>query len=63
VDDDFDFDRFYKILLEDFKTYVGPGYWFSMPKWYFRIGFSWPEENQLREGLSAVSDAIREVVS
>lgn len=62
VDDDFDFDRFYKVLLEDFKTYVGPGYWFAMPKRYFRIGFSWPEENQLREGLSAVSEAIREVV-
>jgi aspartate/methionine/tyrosine aminotransferase len=57
---DFDFDAFYKTLLEKHGTYVGPGHWFEMPRSHFRIGFLWPLEEELRGGLAAISAAIRE---
>lgn len=60
VADDFDFDRFYAGLLERHGTYVGPGHWFEMPKRYFRVGFGWPTEDELKGGLQAISAALRE---
>lgn len=56
----FDTARFYESLLERHATYVGPGHWFDMPKTYFRVGFGWPTEAQLRGGLAAISAALRE---
>ena len=56
----FDVDRFYRSLLETHGTYVGPGHWFEMPKWYMRIGFAWPTEQRLRDGLTGISAALRE---
>lgn len=56
----FDIDRFYQSLLHDHGTYVGPGHWFEMPKRYMRIGFAWPSEQELRDGLTAISAALRE---
>ncbi len=58
----FDLDRFYRSLLENHGTYVGPGHWFEMPRHYMRIGFGWPTEEQLRAGLAGISAAIREQV-
>lgn len=55
-----DIDKFYKILLEKYSTYVGPGHWFRMPRHYMRIGFGWPSAPQLEEGLEALSKAVRE---
>ncbi|OZI60491.1 aminotransferase class I/II-fold pyridoxal phosphate-dependent enzyme [Bordetella genomosp. 11] len=60
VDASFDLDRFYRSLLETHGTYVGPGHWFDMPRHYMRIGFAWLGEQQLRDGLTAISSAIRE---
>jgi aspartate/methionine/tyrosine aminotransferase len=60
VDASFDLDRFYVNLLENHGTYVGPGHWFEMPKRFFRIGFGWPTEAQLRGGLDAISATLRE---
>jgi len=52
--------RFYANLLERHGTYVGPGHWFDMPKRFFRIGFGWPKEAELRGGLNAISEALRQ---
>ena len=52
-----DIDRFYRILLEEFGTYVGPGHWFEMPRHYMRIGFGWPAGDSLKEGLAALTRA------
>jgi aspartate/methionine/tyrosine aminotransferase len=52
-----DINRFYRILLEDYGTYVGPGHWFEMPRHYMRIGFGWPGEDRLKEGLAALTRA------
>ncbi|MCZ8544179.1 pyridoxal phosphate-dependent aminotransferase [Mesorhizobium qingshengii] len=59
VDAGFDLDRFYVNLLETHGTYVGPGHWFEMPKRFFRVGFGWPTEAQLRGGLDAISAGLR----
>ncbi|RRI02600.1 aminotransferase class I/II-fold pyridoxal phosphate-dependent enzyme [Mesorhizobium tamadayense] len=59
VDAGFDLDRFYTRLLDEHGTYVGPGHWFEMPKRFFRIGFGWPKERELRGGLEAISAALR----
>ena len=56
----FDVDRFYASLLANHGTYVGPGHWFEMPKRYMRIGYAWPTERELREGLAGISAALRE---
>lgn len=46
-------------LLDEHGTYVGPGHWFEMPKRFFRVGFGWPKEAELRGGLEAISAALR----
>lgn len=48
---------FYRILLDEHKTFVGPGHWFEMPDSYLRIGYAWPEETSLRKGLDAIEAA------
>jgi len=58
-----DMDKFYRVLLEKHGTYVGPGHWFEMPRFYMRIGFGWPTQAQLREGLEALTNALQEVSS
>lgn len=60
VSNSFDFESFYARLLDDHGTYVGPGHWFEMPKNFFRIGFLWPLEDELKGGLAAISAAVRE---
>jgi aspartate/methionine/tyrosine aminotransferase len=56
-----DLDRFYKILLAQYGTYVGAGHWFEMPRHYIRLGFGWPTHEQLVEGLSGLTDAVRDL--
>jgi aspartate/methionine/tyrosine aminotransferase len=50
---------FYKRLLEEQGTYVGPGHWFEMPDRYFRLGYGWPTAAELEGGLAAISNALR----
>ena len=59
VDAGFDLDSFYARLLDKHGAYVGPGHWFEMPKRFFRLGFGWPTEAELRGGLAAISAALR----
>jgi aspartate/methionine/tyrosine aminotransferase len=49
-----DLDRFYRDLLEQHGTYVGPGHWFDQPRSSFRLGFGWPETDDLRRGLDGL---------
>jgi aspartate/methionine/tyrosine aminotransferase len=53
-----DVSRFYKILLQEYKTMVGPGHWFAMPDSYMRIGFGWPYKTAFEQGLKHISEAI-----
>ena len=52
-----DLDRFYDDLLRQHGTYVGPGHWFDQPRSCFRLGFGWPETEELRRGLDGLSAA------
>ena len=51
---DVDVDRFYRALFEEHGTYVGPGWWFDQDPRFFRLGFAWPTEDELRRGLAAL---------
>ncbi|MBX7226513.1 MAG: aminotransferase class I/II-fold pyridoxal phosphate-dependent enzyme [Chitinophagales bacterium] len=57
-----DINKFYRVLNEDLGTYVGPGHWFEMDKTYFRLGFGWPTETELLEGLANISKALDRTV-
>jgi aspartate/methionine/tyrosine aminotransferase len=54
-----DIDAFYRVLTEDFGTYVGPGHWFEQSRRHFRLGFGWPTLDELRGGLDGISGALR----
>jgi aspartate/methionine/tyrosine aminotransferase len=57
---DVDVDRFYRVLLEQHGTYVGPGHWFDQDRRFFRLGFAWPTEVELRRGLDGLDRAAAE---
>jgi aspartate/methionine/tyrosine aminotransferase len=59
VPSSFDAAAFYKTLLDDYGTYVGPGHWFEMPRTFFRIGFGWPTVAELQGGLASISSALK----
>jgi aspartate/methionine/tyrosine aminotransferase len=50
---------FYRRLLQEHGTYVGPGHWFEMPDTYFRLGYAWPTADELEGGLAGISAALR----
>lgn len=50
---------FYRRLLEQHGTYVGPGHWFEMPDTCFRLGYGWPDAERLEAGLDGISRALR----
>ena len=52
-----DLDRFYRDLLAEHGTYVGPGHWFDQERSCFRLGFGWPPTEELRRGLDALLGA------
>jgi aspartate/methionine/tyrosine aminotransferase len=49
-----DTERFYRVLLADHGTYVGPGHWFELDDRHFRLGFGWPTADELRAGLAGL---------
>ena len=53
-DVDVDVDRFYRILLDEYGTYVGAGHWFDQDRRYFRLGFAWPTRAELVRGLESL---------
>lgn len=53
-----DTDRFYRALLADHATAVGPGHWFEQDRRFMRIGFGWPLPAELSGGLAAISASL-----
>ncbi|MGC4034904.1 MAG: aminotransferase class I/II-fold pyridoxal phosphate-dependent enzyme [Chitinophagaceae bacterium] len=49
---------FYRRLLNEYGTLVGPGHWFEMPHHYMRIGYAWPKTEELIAGLKNISKAL-----
>jgi aspartate/methionine/tyrosine aminotransferase len=60
TDRNIDMERFYKILNEKYRTFVGPGHWFEMDRRYLRIGYGWPPTSELLQGLENISNSLRE---
>jgi aspartate/methionine/tyrosine aminotransferase len=54
-----DTDAFYRSLLHEHGTYVGPGHWFELDDRYFRLGYGWPAEAELAAGLDGLLAAAR----
>jgi aspartate/methionine/tyrosine aminotransferase len=55
-----DTEKFYSLLMQKYKTMVGPGHWFAMPDTYMRIGFGWTDTATFEIGLENISKAIDE---
>ena len=55
-----DLQKFYHVLLSDYKTYVGPGHWFEESDRSFRLGFGWPTQTELKDGLKALELAVKD---
>jgi len=53
-------EKFYKLLLEEYKTYLGPGHWFEQSKRSFRLGFGWEKKEAFKRGLKNIDKAIAE---
>lgn len=53
--------RFWARLLDEHKTYVGPGRWFDLDERYFRLGFGWPSTEKLQAGLDVLETAARKL--
>jgi aspartate/methionine/tyrosine aminotransferase len=54
-----DLDSFYRLLNSEFSTHVGPGHWFEQPRSYMRLGYGWPTDEALKEGLDNITRAAR----
>lgn len=59
---DINMDKFYRILNEEYGTYVGPGHWFEMDRRYMRIGFGWPRHEDLTEGLKNILLSLNKAI-
>lgn len=57
-----DTQAFYALLMQKYKTMVGPGHWFAMPDTCMRIGFGWTDPVTFETGLENISKAITEYV-
>lgn len=55
-----DEDEFYRVLLEKYGTYVGPGHWFEQSRRHMRVGYGWPTLDELHRGLEGISAAVRD---
>lgn len=53
-----DTQKFYTILFNDYKTIVGAGHWFEHDDTYMRIGFGFPTQEELRQGLKNIIKCI-----
>ena len=58
-----DTQAFYRILLADHGTVVGPGHWFEMDDRYLRIGYGYPTAQAMRDGLAGVEAAARRALT
>lgn len=56
-----DVNEFYQVANNKYGVFVGPGHWFDMDDRYFRLGYGWPDKEQLRIGIRCLVAAINDV--
>ena len=57
-----DVELFYQTLLQQYKTYIGPGHWFEQSKRHFRLGFGWENGEAFVQGLANIDKAIQDAL-
>jgi aspartate/methionine/tyrosine aminotransferase len=55
-----DFTTFRKSLYEIHQTFVGFGHWFEQSERHFRLGFAYPTQTELIEGLRSFEACLKE---
>ncbi|MFW9779051.1 MAG: aminotransferase class I/II-fold pyridoxal phosphate-dependent enzyme [Candidatus Heimdallarchaeota archaeon] len=55
-----DLEQFYETLKMKYHTFVAPGYWFELDKRFMRIGYGYPDSEQLAGGLNCITQAIED---
>jgi aspartate/methionine/tyrosine aminotransferase len=53
-----DVSAFYRILMDEYSTCVGPGHWFEQSDRHFRLGFGWEPQAKLSQGLKNITVAL-----
>lgn len=53
-----DVTAFYRILMDEYSTCVGPGHWFEQSDRHFRLGFGWEPQAKLSQGLQNITHAL-----
>lgn len=57
-----DTNQFYSVLFNDYKTIVGAGHWFEQDDTYMRIGFGFPTQDELLQGLNNITKSIEAAI-
>ena len=57
-----DAEKFYDSLYTQYSTIVGPGHWFERDKIYMRIGFGYPNLEELKIGLANVEECLKDSI-
>jgi len=57
-----DVEAFYRILNGKYSTFTGPGHWFEQERRFMRVGYGWPKDEELAEGLENLTKAMEEAV-
>lgn len=50
--------KFYKVLYDEYATFVGAGHWFEQDDRYMRVGFGYPTKEELQQGLKNIAASI-----
>jgi aspartate/methionine/tyrosine aminotransferase len=56
-----DLKAFYERLKEHYRTFVAPGHWFEVDARFMRIGYGYPNRQELEGGLKCINQAIEEM--
>lgn len=54
-----DTEQLYNALYNEYTTIVGPGHWFEKDKTYMRIGFGYPLQQELIDGLGNLQACLQ----
>ncbi|MHA2245337.1 MAG: aminotransferase class I/II-fold pyridoxal phosphate-dependent enzyme [Candidatus Hodarchaeales archaeon] len=57
-----DIERFYEVLKFTYKTFVAPGRWFEVNERFMRIGYGYPNKQELEGGLQCITKAITDCI-
>lgn len=56
----YDIARFHQHLYNQYSTIIGPGHWFEQEDYYIRIGYGYPLEQEFKDGLANLAQALED---